>query len=117
MPDDMFRNAERRRDVRVPARVDVRFGEAVQAAKAFRAYSLNISAGGLCLRPQRVYEIGTRLQLVIHIGDDVFEVVGQVAWARSGAIGVRFEQVDGNDRARLEATLASVGRDRQSGTT
>ena len=108
MASDLFRNAERRRDLRFPARLEVRFAEVAQAAKAFRAYSLNISAGGLCLRPQKAYDVGARLQLVILIREEVFEIVGQVAWTRSGAIGVRFEQIDPEDRARLEAMLATV---------
>ena len=49
---------ERRKDLRAPARIEVRFREASQAALAFRAYSLNFSVGGLCLRTRTGAERG-----------------------------------------------------------
>src|SRR5260370_9062979 len=56
---------ERRREVRAPARIEVRFQEASQAALAFRAYSLNFSVGGLCLLTRNKYAIGTDLKLAL----------------------------------------------------
>ncbi len=61
----------RRGEERVSARFEVHFNHAQEAARALRAYSLNISAGGLCLRTRRAYDVGmteedrTRLQRVI----------------------------------------------------
>src|SRR4051812_29282631 len=52
---------DRRQFERVAAHIEVRFGRADEAARALRAYSLNFSVGGLCLKTQRPYEIGDRL--------------------------------------------------------
>lgn len=99
---------DRRSHPRAAARIEVRFAEADQAARALRAYSLNLSAGGLCLRTRRAYPIGTRLDLSMNIGGQTLEVVGVVSWARSGAIGVRFEDLSTDDRTRLQTLAASL---------
>ena len=46
--------AERRRETRIPTRIEVRFTDAVHAARVLHAYSLDFSLGGLCLRTRRV---------------------------------------------------------------
>jgi uncharacterized protein (TIGR02266 family) len=92
---------DRRNDERVIARVDVRFQESSQAVRAFRAYSLNFSVGGLCLKTRRRYEVGSELQLALTVEGEEFSLTGVVAWERGGAIGVRFENVDSADRKRL----------------
>ncbi len=101
---------ERRRSERVPAHVEVRFEEASQAAKAFRAYSLNLSVGGLCVRTQRRYERGTVVRVSMTIEGEVVQLEATVAWVRDGAVGLRFNLVSPADRARLEKLVASVRR-------
>ena len=100
---------ERREHERVSARVEVRFGRADEAARALRAYSLNFSIGGLCLKTQRHYEIGDRLGLSMTIEGREVECTGVVAWVRSGvAVGVRFEEVKDEDRALLQQMVKAL---------
>ncbi|MBI3184048.1 MAG: PilZ domain-containing protein [Myxococcales bacterium] len=99
---------ERRREERVAARIEVHFGERMAAAKALRAYSLNFSAGGLCLKTQRAYAIGTPLELSLLVQGEPLSLKGIVAWTRQGAIGVRFEEVSPDARALLDQLLASL---------
>lgn len=100
--------SERRREERIPARVEIRFTEASQAAKALRAYSLNFSVNGLCLRTSRRYELGAKLNLSLGVGGEKYSLVGTVAWVRDGAIGVRFENLTDTDRVKLEALVAAL---------
>jgi uncharacterized protein (TIGR02266 family) len=102
--------AERRQFERVPARIEVRFEQPRQAAKALRAFSLDLSAGGLCLRTRRRYSLGETLNLQMKIGEHDFRLEGVVAWMRDGVIGVRFHQISGKDRQRLAAIVQSLGR-------
>lgn len=99
---------DRRREERVPARVEVRFKGASDAARALKAYSLNFSVGGLCLRTSRRYELGATLKLSLDVGGESYELAGAVAWVRDGAVGVRFENVSEADRQRLESLVASL---------
>ena len=92
---------ERRADERVVARVEVRFKGLAEAARAFRAYSLNLSVGGLCLKTRRQYQVGERLSLSLALDKQNYQLTGVVAWERSGAVGVRFENVTSEDRQRL----------------
>lgn len=99
---------ERRTQERVPARVEVRFTEANQAARALRAFSVNVSSGGLCLRTQRRYEIGATLQLTLNVAGEAYALAGVVAWVREGAVGVRFVNLSPDDRTRIEALVAQL---------
>ena len=92
---------ERRQADRIPARVEVHFRHGADAAKAFRAYSLNFSVGGLCIRTQRNYENGAVLQLALEVDGHHYDLEGVVAWIRGGFIGVRFQNVSPEDRSRL----------------
>ncbi len=97
--------SDRRTSERIAARIEVRFTEPGHAARALRAYSLNLSAGGLCLRTRRRYELGAVLELQLDVAGEAWRLEGAVAWVRDGAIGVRFENVNPADRARLQALL------------
>ncbi len=103
--EDSIPASERRQERRVSARVDVRFAEAAQAARALRAYSLNFSLGGLCLRTQRPYAIGSVLHLTLMVESTEFQLEGVVAWQRDGTIGVRFVDVTDADRKRIQGLL------------
>jgi uncharacterized protein (TIGR02266 family) len=112
MEQPLFRNSERRRDPRVGARFDVAFKHQAEAAKAFKAFSVNFSAGGLCLRSQKPHAVGDEVQLVVEVEQEHFELKGTVQWARAGVVGVRFIDVTQEDRERLEKvarTLISRG--------
>lgn len=99
---------DRRQQERVPGRVEVRFTDGTQAARALKAYSMNMSVGGLCLRTRRRYEVGARLSLSLGVGASSWQLQGSVAWVRDGAVGVRFENVSEEDRRRLEALVATL---------
>jgi uncharacterized protein (TIGR02266 family) len=105
MQDDDRRSSER-----VPARVEVRFHEPAHAARALRAYSLNLSAGGLCLRTERTYELGAPLKVALVIAGQPLELDAAVAWVRGGAVGVRFENLTARDRQLLESLVLSLKR-------
>ncbi len=102
----------RRVDERIPARFEVRFNQQQDAARALRAYSLNLSSGGLCLRTRKAYEVGTEVNLAMVIGGEAFDLRGTIAWVReeAEAIGVRFIHVKDADRARLQRVLESLKR-------
>jgi uncharacterized protein (TIGR02266 family) len=102
--------ADRRQHERVAARIEVRFQHTAEAARALRAYSLNFSAGGLCLKTQRKYALGDVLRLSISVEDREFALSGVVAWVRPGAIGVRFDKLSDADRAGLTELLSSLKR-------
>jgi uncharacterized protein (TIGR02266 family) len=102
----------RRIEERVAARFEVRFAQEQDAARALRAFSLNLSSGGLCLRTRRSYEVGTQVRLAMVIGGEAFDLQGTIAWVREEdeAIGVRFVNMRDADRARLQLVLGSLKR-------
>lgn len=105
---ELFRNAERRRDVRIGAKVAVKFHAVADAAKALNTFSVNFSAGGLCLRTKVPHANGDRLQLTITIDGEVFALKGVVSWVKADVIGIRFEDVAPKDRERLERVAKAL---------
>jgi uncharacterized protein (TIGR02266 family) len=99
---------ERREHERVPARIEIHFGQAEDAARSLHAYSLNVSAGGLCILTQRIYPVGARLHLDLQVDRQTYSLQGVVAWVRGGAVGVRFDGVTPRDRERLAELAASL---------
>ncbi len=99
--------SERRMTPRHPLKLGVRFSTPKALADAVRASTLNVGLGGLCLLTKRTYEKGTELMLKIELGpSEVIDVVGVVAWARPGkAVGVRFEHLTDEHRAKLQTLL------------
>jgi uncharacterized protein (TIGR02266 family) len=104
--------ANRRNEERISARFAVRFTQTQDAARALRAYSLNLSAGGLCLRTRRSYDVGAQVQLAMEIGGEAFNLAGVIAWVRdeAEAIGVRFINMREEDRVRLQRVLETLKR-------
>ncbi len=98
----MTTGSERRTDPRYTAHFDVRFPRASDAAKALNVFSLNFSAGGLCLRSKTAYAIGETLSLSLSVEGEQFELEGVVSWVRGEALGVRFTNLQAPVRARLE---------------
>ncbi|MGQ0503981.1 MAG: PilZ domain-containing protein [Myxococcaceae bacterium] len=113
MASDDSGEKERRKETRIPARFEVRFTDPVDAAKAFRVYSLNVSAGGLCLRPSKKYNVGEPVQLAMTVAGAEFNLEAVVAWEREGVIGVRFENVKEEDRAKLEYFIEELASSRK----
>jgi uncharacterized protein (TIGR02266 family) len=109
---DLSAYANRRSDERVAARFEVRFAQVQDAARALRAYSLNISAGGLCLRTRKAYDVGAQVRLSMAIEGEEFHINGIIAWVRdeAEAIGVRFTDMPDEDRARLQRVVDSFKR-------
>ena len=106
--DDDDEITERRRDPRVVARIEVRFREAPAAARALKAFSVNFSAGGLCLRTKNDYAVGSQLRIALHVEKEELDLLATVAWAHKGAIGVRFEDVSEDDKKKLETLALSL---------
>lgn len=104
----LFRNAERREDVRIGAHVEVKFQAVAQAAKALSTFSVNFSAGGLCLRTKAVHAKGDRLALTITIAEDVLDLQGVVAWVKADVIGIRFVDLTPVARQRLEQVAKAL---------
>ncbi|MBL0696599.1 TIGR02266 family protein [Comamonas sp. JC664] len=104
--------ANRRADERVAARFEVRFAQTQDAARALRAYSVNISAGGLCLKTRKSYDVGSQVRLSMAIEGEEFHLTGIIAWVRdeAEAIGVRFTDMNDEDRARLQRVVDSFKR-------
>lgn len=104
--------ANRRSHERVTATFDVRFPELEDAARALRAYSLNLSAGGLCLRTRRSYDVGSRVRLQMSVNGEDFDLEGIISWVRdeSEAIGVRFIDVSEEDQLRLQDVVKNFKR-------
>jgi uncharacterized protein (TIGR02266 family) len=102
----------RRAEERIPARFEVHFNDTEEAAKALRAYSVNISSGGLCLRTKRAYDVGVPVQVELRVEGDTFKLRGVVAWVRdeSEAVGVRFTKLTEEDRTRLQKVIDSFKR-------
>jgi uncharacterized protein (TIGR02266 family) len=102
----------RRSDERVTAKFEVRFEQTEDAARALRAYSINLSAGGLCLRTRKSYDVGSQVRLSMKVEDEEFHLTAVVAWVRDEqeAIGVRFIDVSEEDHERLSRVVASFKR-------
>ncbi|AKF82383.1 Myxococcus xanthus paralogous domain TIGR02266 [Myxococcus fulvus] len=104
--------ANRRADERVTAKFAVRFTQAEDAARALRVFSINVSAGGLCLRTRKAYDVGAQVRLSMDIEGEQFDLTGVVAWVRDEqeAIGVRFTDVSDDDRVRLHNVVERIKR-------
>lgn len=108
---------ERRMQERVSARFDVRFSRIEEAARALRAFSVNLSKGGLCLRTQRSYEPGAMVHVYMDVAGETFIFEGVIAWVREDAdglganyVGVRFLGLTRDDRERLESLVHAFKR-------
>jgi uncharacterized protein (TIGR02266 family) len=99
---------ERRKNERISTRIEVHFKAPPDAARALRAYSLNFSIGGLCIKTGRQYEVGEKLALNLKVAGQEFNIEAAVSWLRPGAVGVRFIDVPVKDRARLEELMSTL---------
>jgi uncharacterized protein (TIGR02266 family) len=106
---DLSAFANRRADERVAARFEVRFAQIQDAARALRAYSLNISTGGLCLRTRKAYDVGSQVLVSMAIEGKQFHLNGLIAWVRDEAEAI-FTGMSDEDRARLQGVVDSFRR-------
>jgi uncharacterized protein (TIGR02266 family) len=102
---------DRRRDERIPARVEVRFEEVAPAMRALRVFSTNVSSGGICLRTQATYPVGHRLALHLAIAGQGLDLTAEVCWVRPEAVGLRFVEVSEANRGVLAGLLDSLRSD------
>ena len=102
--------ADRRKDVRIGAKVAVKFQAIAQAAKALNTFSLNFSSGGLCIRTKNPHAVGDKIALSLTIEGEEFNLVGAVAWTKGDVLGIRFENVASKDRERLEFVSKALER-------
>jgi uncharacterized protein (TIGR02266 family) len=103
----MSSSADRRSDPRYGAHYDVRFSSESDAARAFSAFSINFSSGGLCVRTKTPWVVGEVVSLTLTIASELFELEGSVAWVRGEAVGIRFINVKPAIREKLE-TVAQL---------
>jgi uncharacterized protein (TIGR02266 family) len=97
----------KRRDDRVPARLQVAF----RTAGAFLvSYSVNLSRGGIFIETATPLPVGTDLTLQLEVpGAGAFELVGQVAWVRQGSpdgfpdgLGIKLQELDARYGAAID---------------
>ncbi len=95
---------QRRDFVRVDAVVPVKYQPRGELSPVRDAHALNISGGGFLLAPPHEVGLGvqTRFWLEIGDGEDPVAVLGSaVRQTESGAMGIRFDDIDEGDRERL----------------
>ena len=98
---------ERRSELRISARLSVQFEKIGDATTAFKAFSLNVSPGGVCIRSKRALPKETRVSLHLTIDGEPFHLLGAVAWVRGDVHGIRFVNPSRAQRARLEELVAT----------
>ncbi len=86
----------------------MRFGDVIDAAKALRACSVNLSNGGLCLRSKTPREVGEVLLLDLTVQQERLALEAVVAWVRGDAVGVRFVNLRADQRSKLEAMAKTL---------
>jgi uncharacterized protein (TIGR02266 family) len=101
-------SVDRREFPRFSTSFDVRFRRREDAARALRAFSVNFSPGGLCLRTRAPHAVGEDLKLAVAIEGERFVLEGVVAWVRGEAIGVRFVNVGPHERQRLDSVARGL---------
>jgi hypothetical protein len=99
---------DRRLEERIPTRIAVRFNAPEDAARALRAFSVNVSTGGLAIRTSHAYPLGGPLQITLEVGDEELRLDSIVAWSRSGIVGVRFTNVKEPAAKRLQKLISSL---------
>jgi uncharacterized protein (TIGR02266 family) len=86
---------------RATVALEVQFGGAADAA---RAYTRDISAGGLALSTEKPLPQGTRVNLQVKVPGmaESVRALGSVVWSRPGAMGIAFETIEPEAHSRLK---------------
>ena len=95
---------QRRDFVRIDAVVRVRYQPRGDTSPLRDGHALNLSGGGFLLAPPHVVGLGlsTRFWLELSDGESPISAVGTaVRQSESGAMGIRFDDIDEPDRERL----------------
>ena len=92
---------ERRRNLRIPIQIPVRFG------KGQTAMTIDLSEGGLAVKvPRKSIQGDLRLSFTIPDSDAVITADAQVAWeSNTGQTGIRFVDLPSESRQQLKAWL------------
>ena len=106
--DEIFRNSDRRREDRIPAKIELHFNAAKDAAKAFKSFSLNFSPGGLCVRTRDSHQIGDRMTVHLIVEGQPFDLECVVQWVRGPVAGMRFEGLTAEERVKLERVAEAL---------
>jgi len=88
-----------------------------EGAGTYVVDTANVSNTGLCLRPQKVFPVGTQLHLVFGQPPDLARVSAQgiVRWSEDGkGVGVEFTSINPRDREALLRFVNSQSRREQA---
>jgi len=96
---------ERRAEKRVPTKLEVHFESIEDAARVFKAYSLNLSPGGICIRSAHRHKPGELIRLSLSIDGKQFKIKARIAWVKEEVMGVRFEGLPLTEMLQIRALL------------
>jgi c-di-GMP-binding flagellar brake protein YcgR len=117
---DTFRVGHRRAHTRAPLELDVDRqpldAAGAPAGGAVRERTLDVSAGGVSLAPARPAAEGDRAAVVLRLpeGGGIGPVLATVVRVQPESLGLRFEGLEAEDRARLALLVLAWHRDRLS---
>lgn len=95
---------QRRDFVRIDAVVSVQYRPRGELSPLRDAHALNLSGGGFLLAPPHEVRLGVRLRYWLSLGEDGEPVTAlgtAVRQTESGGMGIRFDDIDEEDRQRL----------------
>ena len=86
---------------RAPVALEVQFGDAADAA---RAYTRDISTGGLALSTNKPLPKGTRVNIQVKVPglSESVRALGEVVWSRPDAMGIAFQTIEPGVHSRLK---------------
>ncbi len=86
---------------RAPVALEVQFGDAADAA---RAYTRDISTGGLAISTSRPLPQGTRVNIQVKVPglSESVRALGEVVWSRPDAMGIAFHTIEPGVHSRLK---------------
>lgn len=107
--------AEPPKDLRISPRAPIELKVEYRKVNSFFAdYTKNISKGGSFIRTQKPLPVGTRFlfKLAVPGREQPFELLGEVAWARSAdgepGMGIRFVYTSDAQKAELESVVEKM---------
>ncbi len=109
-PPQSPEGGERRASARAQLQVDV---SCDAESRFFVGLTGDLSSGGLFVATWRAFPRGTAIELELSLPDGALKALGRVCWARAAAegavpgIGIAFERLADEDRARIEAFCIS----------
>lgn len=104
--------AERREHLRVRVELEVRIRFA-SSADLVRSRTLNLSHGGAFVVVRDARPIGTKVRLVLVVGDRTLTIGGVVTHLvastpeQTGGVGILFTEIEATDRELVDALVAA----------